>query len=117
MGIYIYSVKKSSLRSILVDGVRVEAARLGYHYKPSWTWHPGNRIYEAQIARMESAWNGQTPEYVVIGDKYEEGAQVRGNWPKGVVSCDDYEFPGQSIGTLTRQGRGWAVVKNPPPAV
>ena len=111
MGIYIYSVKKSSLRSILVDGVRVEAARLGYHYKPGWSDHRGNRIYEAQIARMEQAWGSATPDYVVIGDTYEEGAQVRGNWPKGVVSCDDYEFPGQSIGTLTRQGRGWGVKK------
>lgn len=114
MGIYVYSVKKSSRRTVEMDGQKVEAAALTYLYKPFGQFSHARRYdapYEAAISRTDKAWGGQTPDFVVVGD-WEEGAAVQGEWPKGWVTWTDcYALPGKTVGHLTRKGRGWRIVK------
>jgi len=111
MGIYIYSLKKSSLKQILIGGNPVEAACLSFHHKPSM-WHYSDkaaRLTEARLTHSENAWAGNTSSHVVLY-KFEEGADVLANWPKGkCVWNDAYELPGTVVGTLHKVGRRWTV--------
>lgn len=112
MGIYVYSLKKTSERTLEVSGTKVRAAALTFHYKPFFGWSTTcyNVPYEANIARIERAWGQQTPDYVVVGN-WVEGAEVRASWPKGRVTWDDCDpLPGVRVGTLLRKGRSWRIV-------
>lgn len=112
MGIYVYSIKRSSRRTVEFDGKKVEAAALTYQYKPM----TGFRLsrydvpHEAAMARIDKAWGGQTPDLIVVGE-WQEGATVQGAWPKGRIAWTDcYDLPGHTVGHLARKGRGWRVV-------
>jgi len=110
MGIYVYSIKKTSRRNVEFDGQKVEAAALTFHYKPFFD-DRYDRPYEMALGRLDRAWANQTPDFVVMGE-WKEGATVQSGWPKGKVAWNDNcELPGQTLGFLTRQGRGWKIVK------
>lgn len=111
MGVYVYSIKKASRRTVEFDGHKVDAAALTFYYKPgTWGFDRTERAFEANIARLQKAWDGKTPDLIVVGD-WKEGACVQGAWPKGQATWTDCNaLPGQTVGHLARKGRGWCVV-------
>ncbi len=113
MGVYVYSVRRTSKSVRLPDGETVTAYLLKYHWKP-WGDEKLDRPFVAQLARMEKAWEraGEWPEYVVVGDAFGDGEQVRTWDSKGGLSCYDEPDYGCSthIGTLAKQGKEWVCV-------
>lgn len=110
MGVYVYSIKKASRRTVEFDGQKTEAATLAFHYKPGiWGFQHMERAHEASIARIKKGWGDETPALVVIG-VWKEGSCVQA-WPKGQVTWTDCNpMPGHTVGHLARKGRGWCVV-------
>ena len=110
MGVYIYTVKRSTLRQVKMAGKSVEMALLAYHYKMSLSWRSADALWRGQVEVTREAWAGETPEFVILSDTYEEGAPVR-TWPKGQITWTDTEaVPGVLVGHLHQVGRRWEVV-------
>ncbi len=109
MGIYVYTLraKKTILK---VDNTPTVANLLSYAFKPCNSWEPPP--YEQRtITRAENFWfKKDTPDVFVIGDKFENGNEVRKGWPQGSSSCYDAEWPGEHLGFLKKVGRRWTVV-------
>jgi len=99
--------KKSAVN---IDGIRVQANLLSFAFKPYGVFEQP-RLFKQILSRAESFWSDkETPDVFVVGDKFENGCEVRKGWPSGEVSCYDWEWPGEHVGFLKKIGRSWTVV-------
>jgi hypothetical protein len=113
MGLYVYTLRARK-GNVVIDGVKRVANILAYAYKPGFGY---NNPWEAQeqrcLTRVDNFWAGKDrPEYVVAGDKFEEGCEVffrEGGYP---TSCYDGKFPGDFLGYLKKVGKTWEVSKD-----
>ena len=110
MGVYVYTMRAKTA-NIEIDGTTVKANLLSYAFKPYYTMglHP---VQQRMLTRAATFWaNKHTPYVFVIGDKFENGCEVRKHWPAGKSSCYDNEWPGEHVGFLKKSGRKWKVVQ------
>jgi len=98
--------------TIDIDGDKVQANLLSFAFKPYGLLEQP-RLFKQILSRAETFWSDkETPDVFVIGDKFENGNEVRKGWPSGHASCYDWEWPGEFIGFLKKSGRSWTVVAN-----
>jgi hypothetical protein len=115
MGIYVYNVRKSNNVRASFEGREVVVHALTYTCKhcdlPTETWDKKYAFpYDAMIARMEMAWGGTRPEFIAIPSdkKFEDGLTVY-RWTGGLEWVDCNDLPGEAVGILRKQGRGWVL--------
>jgi len=109
MGIYVYTMRATK-GNVDIDGTKVEANLLAYAYKPYYSIEQP-ALFKRLQTRAENYWTDrETPNVFVIGDKFENGCEVRRGWPNGWASCYDSEWPGEHVGFLKKAGRSWTVV-------
>ena len=110
MGVYVYTMRATK-RNVEIDGTKVEANLLSFAFKPYWSSEQPP-LFNRILTRAENFWDArQTPNVFVVGDKFEDGCEVRKNWPDGRGSCyDTPKFPGEHLGYLKKVGRTWKVV-------
>jgi len=111
MGVYIYTMRAKTANIQLNEfGPPITANLLSYAFKPyGWDEHPTNKRI---LSRAENFWEDrEAPEYFVVGDSFENGAELRTGWRKGSGWCyDTPDFPGEHLGYLKKVGRKWTVV-------
>jgi len=109
MGVYVYTMRATK-RNVEIDGTVVEANLLAYAFKPRWGYEQP-ALFNQILTRAENFWSGRkTPDVFVLGDKFEEGCEVRKGWPKQMSSCYDDKWPGEHVGYLKKVGRTWTIV-------
>jgi len=109
MGVYVYTMRAKK-GNVEIDGTKVEANVLAYAFKPYWNYDQPP-LFKQILTRAENYWEARkTPNFFVIGDKFENGCEVRKNWPDGKAACYDAEWPGEHVGFLKKIGRSWTVV-------
>jgi len=110
MGVYVYTLraKKANVR---IGNETVKANLLAFAYKPYYGGEQPAQ-FDRQLTRAENFWDKrETPQFVIVGDKIENGCEVRGEWPTGLAVCyDTPDYPGEHVGYLKKVGRTWTVV-------
>lgn len=112
MGVYIYTMRAKQA-TINVDGGKHTANLLAYAFKPYWgDIEDQPRLFKQMLTRAENFWEDRdAPEYYVVDDKFQNGAEVRTGWRDGDGWCyDTPSFPGKHVGYLKKEGRKWIVV-------
>lgn len=111
MGVYIYTLRAKQA-TIQIGDIPTKANLLSYAFKPYWCdMDEQPKVFKQMITRAENFWEGkETSDCFVIGDKFENGCEVRSGWPTGKPWAYDSEWPGVHLGFLKKIGRSWTVV-------
>ena len=109
MGVYVYTMRATK-GTVNIKGIKEQANLLSYAFKPRWGYEQP-AVFNQILTRAENFWaKRETPNVFVLGDKFENGCEVRTGWPKGSASCYDDQLPGEHVGFLKKIGRSWTVV-------
>lgn len=112
MGIYIYTVRSKNKKVALQNGSIVTAHLLSYAYKDFWG-AASSKSAMLQHAAADHVAEKYDPQYVVIGDTFEEGNSVK-KWDGRSYSYDS-DFAGEHIGYLKQVSpRKFKVVEKRP---
>lgn len=103
--------------SAIINNRHTPINLLAYSTNRFSAWPTVQRAERSAIARVERFWkNKSTPTTYAIGDRFEDGLEVRTAWPDGQTHCDDTEeWPGKHIGYLKKIKNVWTTVSTPPP--
>lgn len=116
MGVYVYTMRAKQCSKIGLEGKRITANLLAFAFKPYFWEDEQPASFKRIQTRAENFWEQRDraqPNYFVIGDNFENGAEVRKGWPAHKGWCyDTPNFPGEHVGYLKKVGRGFRVVKN-----
>jgi hypothetical protein len=125
MGTYAYIIHKSKpLQVVFPDNVTRPVYRqtflckiqdLDDFLRDAW-WAKRARALNATVARVESAWGSERPEFVVhcdsdTGQPYEDGPTVDLLLANGTFFHDGGDKPySRPVGRLVRDGRKWRLM-------
>ena len=121
MGIYVYTLRKRSIKIELSDGEVVTAVCMAYAYKDRWSFGVGNRSWDTKVARLDSFgkmaqeyWNSRekVPNHVVIYDPDDKEEQYSGVYRVAKLLSKDYDTPGftgKYLGHVLKERKGRTV--------